>query len=1632
MITGVAMRNIKLQIEVYKIDRSGLFDREYYARQFDKVPEGDLIEYYLLHALEEDRDPSPKFDQSYYLKKYADVRKAGVNPLYHYICHGKAEGRLPRPRMRKRPKKDDLHKIMKTIQNSGLFDEKYYAAQFDKLPKCSLLSYYAANGAYEDKDPSPYFDNSYYLESNEDIRSAHLNPLYHYIIAGRAERRPSKLPGGRESDLYSEWVTMRRMQTGPAVKAHEMKDLADILRSGMFDGGWYLDQNPDVYKKISSTVGWKMRLSDNKIIQTAGRLMTTAALHYISEGMYEDRDPSPDFSTSFYINHNPDLMSDPYLVPFAHYVKYGKAEHRVCADTSLFKVPFKRTLTLNTIEGKTATVSVITVNGAVYKGKADEIIPADEGIKAAIAKATGDFIFICDGTADFPEDILPLLKTECIYAAVRDESLVNGTENTALLSYKDARFTDGLVRGRYYGLSDIVLRNPAKFALFEQFPEITDGQDLTLLTLSCIRGGIVGAYADGASEQKFSDDTEYFKRLGKILFHGFFNDTDKTGAAYRIFRDAAAAKTGYAEFARSFKTSDIIGDGMDIMIGIYAFTFGGGEIMPIRLANSLYRMGHNVTVHILQKSERDEKVRAMLLPEIPVVYASDKANTAMYMASLGVQVYHSHHQASQQRAAEALDLYPVLRQKVLNVATSHGMYENLPEPLLHYLLVNSPLMSNTDRWTYVADKNLVPFTDYNVYDEKTFRKVPNGMERPKTSPVDLSSFGIGKDSFTVCIVSRAKKEKGWLNAVNAVERAREITGRDIHLLLIGDGEVYDEYSQTLSNDHIHFLGFRENPCDYMVASDLVTLPSYYVSESAPLCLIEAMMCSKPCLATDIGDVRDMLTFEGEPAGDVSPMEDFTVDDDDLTARLVRLVTDKKAYDKAVRTAEKKSRVYEIDSVTREYLSIYADCFAKTGAPLIPDIIRSEECRLDMLVKGENGTDPLVTVIVPNYNHERFLKERLDCIFGQTYPNIDVLLMDDCSSDNSRELLTSYAEKYPDKARILFNEKNSGGVFRQWAKGIQSAKGDLCWIAESDDFCERDFLECVLPAFEDRDVKLSYCRYCFVDENGRRNEEGFDAYMSAVSDDKWHHSYVNDAEDEVASALGIINTIPNASGAVFRRDVSLPVFEDEDWYRMKICGDWEFYLNVIKGGKVAYTADTTSYFRFHSNNSSAKTYTNDTYYTEHAKIASIIRNLYHTERSVIERNNAKIRRFYHQHVSGSDEDFEKLYSVDGAMRFVHDRKTADRLAARQREKLLPGGDTILIDPIMGLYEHPDADSQQKMIYSGGNSGNMLFVKATRDQLDFTDAVWFNSNILKGREKGTVSAVIPATNLIIAGSDRVIDAIRPIYEGTDCCITMSGLGAQAYPPNDTPKKLVAALSESKKNFFRMAGDRCVSLGIRGEFTAECLDIMGIHNYRIIGCPTAYKYMDGKYRELPAPKADRTVFTVTGKTPMESALVRFGRDNGSELLMQMPTEMPEILEGVVPSDETFVRGLPDLGMTKDEYIEFVKAHGHIFFNMDDWNRFMNEGKFTFSYGSRFHGNMSAMLCGIPALWITHDSRTRELVDTLHLPHITFEKFRSMTNAEEMLEYCDYSDFYKAYPKLCSEYRSYLEENGLTVRDI
>lgn len=359
----------------------------------------------------------------------------------------------------------------------------------------------------------------------------------------------------------------------------------------------------------------------------------------------------------------------------------------------------------------------------------------------------------------------------------------------------------------------------------------------------------------------------------------------------------------------------------------------------------------------------------------------------------------------------------------------------------------------------------------------------------------------------------------------------------------------------------------------------------------------------------------------------------------------------------------------------------------------------------------------------------------------------------------------------------------------------------------------------------------------------------------------------------------------------------------------------------------------------------------------------------------------------------------------------------------------GYHTVLVNPVLSAGKDLWKSVVEKIADTGNNTGNLMFAEGIKEQISYEKEIWIRGEGVEGVEKP--AAIMPSANFIIHGGDDFILGCTEFLEKNDCPVTLAGLGAQSTKELNTPAKLVEVLTPVKKKYFKMIAERAVSLGIRGEYTAECLELMGIHNYRIIGCPSFYKHLEGRYPELPMPTLAKTQMTVTTGTPSESRILEMGMKLDSIWLMQMLTEMPKsAFEDETISPVWVERRFPELQVSLEEYTKYLKNNTRMFFRLEDWNRYYKDEGITFSYGSRFHGNMASIRNGVPALWIVHDSRTTELAETLHVPYITIDKFAAIKNPEELLAYCDYRDMYANYNALCKNYVQFLEENHISHR--
>lgn len=127
-------------------------------------------------------------------------------------------------------------------------------------------------------------------------------------------------------------------------------------------------------------------------------------------------------------------------------------------------------------------------------------------------------------------------------------------------------------------------------------------------------------------------------------------------------------------------------------------------------------------------------------------------------------------------------------------------------------------------------------------------------------------------------------------------------------------------------------------------------------------------------------------------------------------------------------------------------------------------------------------NPLVSVIMPAYNAEKYIAEAIQSVISQTYTNWQLLVIDDCSTDRTAEIAEEF-EKTDQRIRALRNPKNMG-VAKTRNRGLDLAEGEWVALLDSDDRWHKEKLEKQLAVAENSDEDIIYCSYALTDESGK--------------------------------------------------------------------------------------------------------------------------------------------------------------------------------------------------------------------------------------------------------------------------------------------------------------------------------------------------------------------------------------------------------------------------------------------------------------------------------------------------------------------------------------------------------------------
>lgn len=276
-----------------------------------------------------------------------------------------------------------------------------------------------------------------------------------------------------------------------------------------------------------------------------------------------------------------------------------------------------------------------------------------------------------------------------------------------------------------------------------------------------------------------------------------------------------------------------------------------------------------------------------------------------------------------------------------------------------------------------------------------------------------------------------------------------------------------------------------------------------------------------------------------------------------------------------------------------------------------------------------------------------------------------------------------------------------------------------------------------------------------------------------------------------------------------------------------------------------------------------------------------------------------------------------------------------------------------------------------------------------------------------------------------------------------VVVFGLGAQA-SSNKLSKD--DFLPSEAIDLMRYIGSRSPAIGVRGHYTQKVLkDICGVDNAYVTGCPSLYsrpeKLIELK-RNLIKGKVDksrRRGVAYSGTKLFESnekAMLYEAVKSSSFLIEPVNAKNHSyylsVARGEIEAEVPyFFRGLIKRGDSFTEQVlkDYFMARYKNFKTLREWYSF-NEEVIGFTYGTRFHVNMASILCGAPALWVTHDSRTQELTDYLKLPSVPLECANSLTTSE-LLAKVDYSEFFDNIERLFNSFNDYLSMFSLKQID-
>jgi hypothetical protein len=349
--------------------------------------------------------------------------------------------------------------------------------------------------------------------------------------------------------------------------------------------------------------------------------------------------------------------------------------------------------------------------------------------------------------------------------------------------------------------------------------------------------------------------------------------------------------------------------------------------------------------------------------------------------------------------------------------------------------------------------------------------------------------------------------------------------------------------------------------------------------------------------------------------------------------------------------------------------------------------------------------------------------------------------------------------------------------------------------------------------------------------------------------------------------------------------------------------------------------------------------------------------------------------------------------------------------------------------------PHAPLTEQFRLVGNNFGNML--------IGYGATQLFSSGSVATLEEFTcpeeineacTHVVIPVANLLWHGFD--LASMLAFIEKLTIPKVMIGVGSQS-----SNRNTIQPIHPTTLRMLRHIADQCYAVGVRGHSAAEVLAANGILNTAVVGGPSFYmmrkttlrvsagsKHVSGAIGVNVSCSINSLSFHPDRSQALDNALLSWALDRDSVFIAQDESEELQFAAGVIDAPKQCLAYFSDC--TSSRVCDWLKRATRHFCDVPTWSASV-AGK-TLSVGSRFHRNLIAVLNGVPALFVIHDSRTRELCSLLGLPSINVSDigdgidYRHLIT--ERITDFDYRVFERSYTQLCDRMACFLKMNGLT----